>query len=309
MTPIIMATPRGFRFVTTVLSHGWCELLPFSYNERDHILERVQQLSDGHVVKLLIGPGEEKPSLSVTVEGLNGALTNEKQAEVGRLVSRCLKLEQDLNDFYRLLRGRPRYQWVEPIGAGRLLGAPTIWEDLVKTLLTTNTTWNVTVQMCRRLIALGDRYASGSHCFPTPQQIACLSLNDLTNQVRAGYRTVFLHDLATAIAEGTLDVEGWGNPELTSEELYRRIRALKGFGEYAAGSMLKLLGRFDRLGIDTSCREVFRVQLNDGNKASDDEIRGYYELFGSWRGLTMWMDVMRVSFLSRGLLREEKTDT
>jgi hypothetical protein len=40
--------------------------------------------------------------------------------------------------------------------AGRLLVSPTVWEDLAKTLLTTNTTWGATVQMCRRLLTLGE---------------------------------------------------------------------------------------------------------------------------------------------------------
>src|SRR5205807_958217 len=70
---------------------------------------------------------------------------------------------------------------------------------------------------------------------------------------------------------------------------------VKGFGDYAAGNMLLLLGKFDRLGIDTSCREMFREQLNGGNKAPDDEIRSYYEPFGIWRGLVMAMDVMKTN--------------
>jgi 3-methyladenine DNA glycosylase/8-oxoguanine DNA glycosylase len=188
---------------------------------------------------------------------------------------------------------------VTKVGAGRLLISPTVWEDLAKTLLTTNTTWNVTVQMCRRLATLGDHYDGGGNCFPAPQQIASLTLKDLTDQVRAGYRSAYLYELATAIAEGKISVEEWRNTELTTEELYRRISSLKGFGDYASGSMLKLLGRFDRLGIDTSCREVFKVQLNGGKNASDDEIRAYYEPFGDWRGLVMWMDVMKVNLLAK----------
>jgi hypothetical protein len=63
----------------------------------------------------------------------------------------------------------------------------------------------------------------------------------------------------------------------------------------SSGTMLRLVGRFDRLGIDTSCRSVFKEQLNEGKKASDDEIDSYYQPFGAKSGLALWMDVMRVN--------------
>ena len=37
-----------------------------------------------------------------------------------------------------------------------MLVSPTVWEDLAKTLLTTNTTWAMTKSMVARLAALGD---------------------------------------------------------------------------------------------------------------------------------------------------------
>ncbi len=129
-------------------------------------------------------------------------------------------------------------------------------------------------------------------------------MNDLSDTVRAGYRSAYLHELATRIADGSLPVESWRNSESPSEELYRAIRSIKGFGDYAAGTMLRLLGRFDRLGIDTSCRKSFRAQTNNA-AASDADIRRYYEAFGPWRGLVMWMDVMR-PYLQKHLVNYER---
>jgi hypothetical protein len=99
--------------------------------------------------------------------------------------------------------------------------------------------------------------------------------------------------LATRIADGEIEVESWRNPDIPSAELYKRIRGLKGFGDYAAGNLLRLLGHFDRLATDTVCREVYKNQINNGVPAtSDKEIAAYYEQFGDWRGLAQWMDVM-----------------
>ena len=116
---------------------------------------------------------------------------------------------------------------------------------------------------------------------------------DLNAHVRAGYRGDYLHLLATRIAKGELEVESWRDADLPSDEVYKRIKALKGFGDYAAGNMLRLLGHFDRLATDSACRTVYKDSINKGVAASDDkEIAAYYQPFGQWRGLVQWMDVM-----------------
>jgi 3-methyladenine DNA glycosylase/8-oxoguanine DNA glycosylase len=111
--------------------------------------------------------------------------------------------------------------------------------------------------------------------------------------VRAGYRGAYLHELATRIAAGEVDVEAWRDPALPSAEVYKALKRLKGFGDYAAGSMMRLLGRFDQLGLDSVCRTMYAQRHNAGNAASDREIAAYYEPFGIWRGLVVWLDVMQ----------------
>ena len=61
-------------------------------------------------------------------------------------------------------------------GRGALLRSPTLWEDVVKTICTTNVSWGNTVSMVRRLVEqLGAPYTqrhAASLLFPTPQQVA-----------------------------------------------------------------------------------------------------------------------------------------
>jgi N-glycosylase/DNA lyase len=218
-------------------------------------------------------------------------LNPEQLQQLEALIRRMLSYDQDLSAFYALLRDQPRFAWVEAKGAGRMLIGATVWEDLAKTLLTTNTTWTMTRQMVSRLVTLGEAYRDGN-AFPTAQQIAAMSPEALNTHVRAGYRGAYLHELAENIASGAVDVESWYGSDLPSAELYRQIRGLKGFGDYAAGSLMRLLGRHDQLGIDSVAREMFRVRFNSGQKAPDVAIRAHYEGFGSWRGLALWMDVI-----------------
>jgi 3-methyladenine DNA glycosylase/8-oxoguanine DNA glycosylase len=288
MSTFTLAAPENFRYASTINSHGWCLLPPFGYDEGSATLSRIQRLSDGRIVRLAVSSGNDR-SVNVAVEG---QVTPAQQAEISAIVARCLGFEQDLNSFYSLLRQHPEYAWIEQIGAGRMLVSPTIFEDLAKTLLTTNTTWNMTRQMVARLAALGEPY-DGGHAFPTPERLASFSADELNAQVNAGYRGAYLRTLAAQIASGQLDVESWRDPNLTGAELYKRLKTIKGFGDYAAGAMLRLLGRFDELGLDSECRRMYKGRHNGGTPATDKEIAAYYAPFGQWRGLVVWMEVMQ----------------
>ena len=147
--------------------------------------------------------------------------------------------------------------------------------------------------MVKRLVTLGEQFSDGVHAFPTPERIASMSVEDLNLHVKAGYRGPYLHAMASAIVKGKLDPESWRSPMISSTELFRELKAIKGFGDYAAGSMCRLLGRFDRLGLDSVCRAMFQDQRNNGEPASDQQIAEWYAPFGEWSGLAIWMDVIR----------------
>ena len=306
MSEFRLAVPPDFRFLPTVFSHGWCDLLPFSFDESTRMLGRLHKLRDGLIVHVTVTMYEKTDDLTVTVHEkaddltvtTDTTITPEQQAEIGALVGRCLSFDHDLTPFYDLVRALPEYSWIERARAGRMLVSPTVWEDLAKTLLTTNTTWAMTKGMVSRLVTLGDEAADEAHCFPTPEQIAALDPEALNREVRAGYRSTYLHTLAVAVAEGRLDVEAWRDPSLSSAEVYKALKQIKGFGDYAAGALMRLLGRFDQLGLDSVCRTMYAKRFNDGNPASDREIAAYYERFGDWRGLAVWMDVMREWIIS-----------
>ncbi len=285
-------TPSHFRFWPSVVSHGWCDLPPFSCDKAGRTLSRIQQLGDGHVVRLTVHEGAAG-AVEVNIEGLD-SMTPELEAEVSAVIARCLDVERDYSNLYAALRAYPSYAWIEAKGLGRILSSPTVWEDLVKTLFTTNTVWSMTIAMSARVNTLGEPFAGGGHAFPTPERIASMNPDDLNAHVRAGYRGAYLHELALNIAEGRLDVESWrSDSSIASTDLYKHIKSLKGFGDYAAGNMLRLLGHFDRLATDSVCREAYRTHFNAGNPATDKEISAYYEQFGVWRGLAQWMDVIK----------------
>ena len=62
------------------------------------------------------------------------------------------QLDRDLAEFVRLARGAgDSFGTAVKRGFGRLLRAPSLFEDVVKILATTNTTWSGTVAMARTI--------------------------------------------------------------------------------------------------------------------------------------------------------------
>jgi 3-methyladenine DNA glycosylase/8-oxoguanine DNA glycosylase len=157
-----------------------------------------------------------------------------------------------------------------------------MWENLVKTQFLTNTHARQTTAMAAKFCTLGDPFGE-KHAFPTPEQVLAKSLDKLEKQTSTGYRAKYIRSLAEAIAAG-FDPESLRNPAFSYEDIYRQVRALRGFGEYSASYVLRLLGRFDRIGMDIVMRRYFKEIAGQQN-ATDDDINTYYERFGECKGL------------------------
>ncbi len=285
MTPIHLSTPPGYNFSAVIDSHGWRALDPFRWDAAmPDLLGYTLLLPTGRAVPLTMRAGVE-------VEVAADDLTDDEMAALRQAARTMLALDMDLSDFYAVIADEPRYAWVQQQGAGRLLTAPTGWEDLVKTLLTTNVSWVNTENMVARLMDYGIRAPDGSRAFPTPSQILAQDPEALNDHVRSGYRIKSLVGLAQAIHDG-LDVEAWRHPDADGETLYKEITALHGFGVYAAGSVLRLWGHHDALGLDSVARGMFAERYGNGEKRPDAEIEAFYAPYGRWRGLAMWMDVI-----------------
>jgi 3-methyladenine DNA glycosylase/8-oxoguanine DNA glycosylase len=71
------------------------------------------------------------------------------------------------------------------------------------------------------------------------------------------------------------------------------MKSVKGVGDYAAENLLKLVGRYDGLALDSWTRAKFARIRNSGRKASDKKIARFYARFNSWQGLVLWCDLTR----------------
>ncbi len=274
-----------FSLWAVVESHGWARLPPFSVDRSAGVLARVERLASGRVVELLI----REAVGGVSVE-MRDPLNGPEREEVSRKVWWMLGLGEDLTPFYALARKEPKLAHVEHRALGRMLRSPTVFEDLVKTMLTTNTTWNGTIRMVEALVShFGDPLPTdpSRNAFPTPQQLAARTEEELRD-LGLGYRAPFVAELSRRVAAGELDLEGLKDSNRPAEELREVLLSVRGVGEYAAATLLMLLGRHDYLPIDTwACKLVSR-EWYGGEPVGREEVEAVFERWGPWKGLAYW---------------------
>lgn len=280
-------SPSNFSFRRTVASHGWYQLPPFGLEKWK--LSRVIDVGKKPPVTIFLT--ERKNHVKVrTARPLN----NSEVSMVLRDARHILRLDDNLEVFYATTDSDPEFSWIGKQGAGRLLRSPTVFEDLVKMICTTNCSWALTLKMVHGLVGnLGSETGDGRRSFPTAQTMASMPLKFFVDEVRAGYRAPYLKELSDRVAAGELNVEAWLSSELPTRDLLKQMKGVKGVGDYAAENLLKLLGRYDGLALDSWTRARFYEIRNKGRKANDKKIARYYARFNEWRGLALWCDVTR----------------
>jgi len=290
-TRINVPAPPHFDFWRTVFSHGWCTLPPFHVRKEEQELVLILRLRDSKVVHCTLRDTEG----GITIIALSRApLTATHKAEIRAHVRACFRLDEDLSGFYSEVRRHASYQWIIRSGSGRLLRSPTVFEDVLKMLCTTNCTWALTKIMVENLVKkLGKPFADGLKAFPTPSALAGVNEKFMRKEIRSGYRSPYLIEFAERVASGNLDVESWRHSSLPTPELFAEVRRIKGIGPYAAGNLLRLLGRYDYLALDSWVRAQFSQIHCNGRRVSDRTIERRYRKFGKWKGLFFWFEMTK----------------
>jgi 3-methyladenine DNA glycosylase/8-oxoguanine DNA glycosylase len=290
-----LSGPRGepVDLWRTIVSHGVADLPPGKIDEEQRTYRTTLPLDRGRPRTIRISEGGRGRAL---VEVLGPRLPNAGGERVASAVRRMLNLEEDLADFYEVAAADPELAWATE-GAGRMLRSPTVFEDVVKTICTTNCAWSATVRMTRALVDdLGAESAGGhGRAFPTPAAMAEAPESFYGDVVRAGYRGAYLRSLAAGVAEGAIELESLRDvspEELDDDEVAARLLELPGVGPYAAAHVMMLLGRHSRLILDSWTRPKF-ARLNGGRAASDRTIERRFRRYGRHAGLAFWLYLTR----------------
>lgn len=276
-----------FSLASVIHSHGWSRLAPYLTSEGNNELIYILQLSDNQVIELNISEIMDGVSVEIMDD-----VPQEGLAEINSAVAWMLALDQDFEQFYRLSKGEPKLSQVEEKAQGRLLRSPTLFEDTVKTILTTNTSWSGTIRMTESLVTQFGAPLPGhddQFSFPNPDQIASSNEQTLRIETRLGYRAPYILDLARQIASDALNLEELKTSKLPSDELHKQLTTIKGVGDYAAANLMMLLGRYGNLPIDSWALKMVSQEFFNGDPISPDQVREVFEPWGEWKGLAYWL--------------------
>jgi 3-methyladenine DNA glycosylase/8-oxoguanine DNA glycosylase len=280
-----LKTPIAFNLSAVVHSHGWIQMPPFAETPQQG-LSYVIRLSTSKVLRFEANPADDAVRVSSTE-----VLTEAEQIELSRTITWMLDLDQDLTEFYALARQEPKLVRMVEHQAGRVLRSPTLFEDVIRTQLTTNTLWKHTLRMCRELTS---RYGEPLECepeqhtFPTPGSLALVDEPSLRELCRMGYRAQYVNELSQRVASGAIDLEAFKTSTLPTLELRKELMTIKGVGGYAAANLLMLLGRYDYVPVDSWALKVVSSEFFGGEKVTPKHVLSSFERWGKWQGLAYW---------------------
>jgi N-glycosylase/DNA lyase len=216
-------------------------------------------------------------------------------------IRHVLNLDEDLSSFYKVAGRDPELAWVSD-GAGRMVRSPTVFEEVVKTVCTTNCSWALTTKMVTALVEHLGEPATGAprkgwrgRAFPTSEAMASSPERFYREVVRAGYRGPYLRSLARMVASGEVDLERLGERDngLSDEEVEEALIALPGVGPYAAAHVGLMLGRYSTLILDSWTRPKYARVRGSKRPVSDAAIIRRFRPYGRYAGLAFWCYLTR----------------
>lgn len=283
---IQLTTPYPFSFQAVVHSHGWVQLAPFAYDEPSATLHYVTRLRGGRTAAMQMRECPGGVLLSAA-----GRFDAAEQAELTGQARWMLGMDVDLSGFYAAVENHPELARARQQSLGRILRSAGLFEDVIKTILTTNTLWAATKRMNNNLIEqFGQPLAEdpARRAFPTAEALAGASEEVLRQSTRLGYRAPYVLSIAQTVAAGQIDLEALKHSDLPSAELRKELLTLKGIGGYAAANLLLILGRGDYLPVDTWAASLVSKEWYGGQKVTEKQIQAAFAEWGQWKGMAYW---------------------
>ena len=149
--------------------------------------------------------------------------------------------------------------------------------------------------MVKELVdSLGSPFRSNPslRSFPAPESISSVSLEEFKNRVHLGYRAEYIYELSARTSSGDLKLNDLLDTSTPTMEIKNQLLAIKGVGNYAAASMLMLLGQYDQIPVDTVFRQFMKEKYFQDKDFSEEEGLRIYEEWGQWKYLAYWNEML-----------------
>lgn len=265
---------KPFDFEHLVLSHGWAFLAPFEWDEEKRVLRR-RFLVEGHSVDVEFSYRLCGGQAEVCCD--NGSrLSPGARTALRAAARRMFWLDFDFSDLWGMCRGDAELGYVSRRRCGGMLRSPTVFEDIIKTVCTTNCDWRNTKRMCEGLCSLQ------GGAFPDPTTVLQVSTEALRSQTSMGYRVRTVRTVASQLVEGKMPIDEWARAR-DFQRIRACLRQIWGIGDYCVNHILVLLGDFSQIPVDSEVLHYLRQSHFKGAPVDENAAVQPYREFGQYQ--------------------------
>ncbi|KAL9690204.1 hypothetical protein QQ045_010601 [Rhodiola kirilowii] len=316
---ILLKLDATFNLAKAVCNHGFFMLPPNNWIPSHQTLQRPIRLSNDS--SCMVSIFQSKPLdtnssyLYVRVHQVS-QLPLKYQHEILEQVQRMLRISEEDEDDVRA------FQQLHPLakqsGFGRIIRSPSLFEDVVKSILLCGCRWKRTMIMADSLCDLecelkpatkSKRKRSGTsdvtqqtlRNFPSSGQLACLDTNTLNKHCQLGYRANYVIGFAKAVDQGEFDIKRLEEMASSARqgksgsysEVEIELKKIKGAGSFVVANLAMCLGFYHQVPIDSETKRHLRqVHGKEIGKKCEKDVEEIYSKYKPYQSLAYWLELI-----------------
>ncbi len=284
ITPV---SPFDFHLSARIFAGGDPHIRTYEHGKYWQVL----RLNEKLVLVTITSSGRiDNPKLEVELKS-NAELSTNDQKRAEEIVSSLFNLTCDLTAFYEEVKNDTIMSTLTRQLKGlKSPTTPMVFEALVDSIIEQQISLNVAHVLERNVIktfgATLELDEKVYYAFPTPQNIAHGTVEQLRNCGLSMRKAEYIHGIATAIVKGELDLEHFKTYE-DAEAIIKELCKVRGIGVWTAElTMLRGMHKLEAFPADDLGlrRHIAHYYCND-LKISSVEARKIAEKWGRWKGL------------------------
>nr|GMC52807.1 DNA-3-methyladenine glycosylase [Ipomoea batatas] len=312
-----------FKLEKATCNHGFFMMAPNHWDTLTKTFTRPLRLTTSLSVTVSVSKPPTQNQLLLKIHHAT-LLSPEDQHAIKAQVARMFRLsvvdENAIQEFHKLHLDARNQEF------GRLFRSPSLFEDIVKTLLLCNCNWQRSLEMAKALCkfqyeldkgvlvkrnggtwrrkqrSVVEACSLGLGNFPSCEEIALLSESDELNKFcNLGYRARFILRLAQHIVSGKLQLQKYEMMKMndntkTTTQIMASLQTIKGVSKFASANIMMCLGYYQFIPCDTeTIRHLKEFHgIKDCCKTSvASNVKMLYEPYSPFNCLAYWFELVK----------------
>ncbi|KAK9053495.1 hypothetical protein SSX86_030129 [Deinandra increscens subsp. villosa] len=286
---------KTFKLEEAVCNHGFFMMAPNTWISGTKTLVRPLRLPDNN--SIIVSITQHFPTfISVSVQDQDRLILLSEQQyildQVKRMLRLCDEEEEAIKSFHRLHTDASKK------GFGRLFRNPTLFEDVVKSMLLCGCRFKDSLEMAEKLCRVNPKRKRGRRAgkewqwnFPNAEEVSGFDRNKLKKML--GYRGDNILDLAVDVTTGKINLDSYSR-YMNGDDLYKELIKIKGIGDFVSCNILMCIGFYHRIPVDSETLrhmlQIHRRRCVDKNKNA--LIKDIYDKYAPFQTLSYWFEIL-----------------